>query len=304
MFEGMTVFIILGAGLCAFLVTFSLIRMNQNLLEESQSQFGTEIHADLGPLKYFLPTGRIGAMWIRGITKSKRGALLKRLGKNIRQAGHPGGILPEELAGMCLANALISSLFFVFISLLLGFGKAYHMAFMLIVFIMACLPLIWIWDMRSRRQKSIRKSLPYALDLLTLGVEAGLDFTVAIEKIVRKMGKSPLAQEFAHLLRDLQMGAGRRDALANLRERIDMMDVNVFVSSLIQADELGAPLGPTLRIQSETLREKRFQRAEEQAMKAPVKIIFPLAIFILPVTGLIFLFPLAMKFSESIGGIK
>ena len=82
-----------------------------------------------------------------------------------------------------------------------------------------------------------------------------------------------------------------------------MMDVNMFVSSLIQADELGSPLGPILKIQSEMLREKRFQRAEEQAMKAPVKIIFPLAIFILPVTMLIFAVPLAVKFMDSFGGV-
>jgi tight adherence protein C len=293
------------AGVAVGLVVYAMIRMNQNLLAETHEQFGTEIDSQLGAIRIFLPTGRIGALWIRGLMgKNKVGVLAKIVqmhDKLVKQAGQPEGLLGIELLGMTLMNALIASFALIFGTLLLELHGASLYVLMGAGFLTSLLPFLYISDMRSRRQKSIRRALPYSFDLLTLGVEAGLDFTVAIKRLVEKMGKSALAEEFGRMLHDLQMGSSRRDALAGLRDRIDMMDINLFASALIQADELGSPLGPILKVQSETLREKRFQRAEELAQKAPVKIIFPLAIFILPVTMLIFGIPLFIQMQKGFG---
>jgi tight adherence protein C len=294
----------IGFGISTGLVVYFFLKVNEDMMQETHDQFGTDVNSELGLLKLFLPTGRIGALWVRALGGEKKGPfshLVRIMNKVVKQAGQPQGLLGIEVVGMVVINLVLGAVMcLVFIGLLNTSGMMLGILVGAVI-MSAILPLLYILDMRTRRQKSIRKSLPYSFDLLCLGVEAGLDFTVAIRRLVEKMGKSSLAQEFAHLLHDLQMGSSRREALTALRQRIDMMDINLFVSALIQADELGAPLAPILKIQSEMLREKRFQRAEELAMKAPVKIIFPLAIFILPVTALVFGVPLYIQMTENFG---
>ena len=142
----------------------------------------------------------------------------------------------------------------------------------------------------------IQRALPYALDLLTLGVEAGLDFTQSLQSIVKKLGDTPLADEFQQAIQEITVGKTRSEAMRDMATRVNLQDMTSFISSLIQAEELGASLGPILRIQSDQMRVKRSQRAEEMAMKAPVKIIFPLVIFIFPATFLVILGPLFIKY--------
>ena len=143
-------------------------------------------------------------------------------------------------------------------------------------------PLFWLRDKLKTRKLAITKALPYALDLLTLGVESGMDFTAALARIIQKLGDQPLSYEFAELLRQIRMGRSRADALRDLADRVDVHELTSVVSSLIQADELGASLGPVLRIQAEQLRVRRSQRAEKLASEAPVKMLFPLVCFIFP----------------------
>lgn len=301
-----TVLAVLASGSSIGLLVYGFLKMNQALIDESRQEFGSEVHEELGPVRIFLPAGRIGAMWIRAAS-SKGGALdnlCRQVDRIVKQAGQPGGILGVELLGMCLANLVLGVLLFVGLGHLAGATPGARLALAGAAFTFAILPLIWILDLRSRRHRSIRRDLPYALDLLTLGVEAGLDFTVAIQRLSEKMGRGPLPMEFRRMNNDLGMGSSRRDAMASFRDRIEMTDINVFVASLIQAEELGSPLGPILRIQGDQLRERRFQRAEALAMKAPVKIIFPLALFILPVTMMVLLVPVGIKMAESLGGIR
>lgn len=144
------------------------------------------------------------------------------------------------------------------------------------------------------RQRQIQKALPDVLDLLTVSVEAGLAFDSAIAKVVEKM-RGPLVDEFQRMLQDVRMGMPRRDALKELSARTDVADLNTFISSLIQADTLGVSISKVLRIQSEQMRSRRKQRAEELAMKAPVKMIFPLVLFIFPTVFVILLGPAALQ---------
>lgn len=157
------------------------------------------------------------------------------------------------------------------------------------------LPLINLKDQIARRQRAIRRVLPYALDLLTLAVEAGLDFTAALQRIAQKLGGNPLHDEVQRLVRDLQMGKTRREGLKDLGERVALDDLKLVLGALIQADELGSSLGPTLRIQAAEMRRKRFDRAEKAAMEAPVKLLFPLVVFIFPLVFLVVFSPLAIK---------
>ncbi len=163
-------------------------------------------------------------------------------------------------------------------------------------------PRIWLKESLKKRQKLIVKSLPIYLDFLTMSVEAGLNMAGAIAQAVSKGPAGPLKNEFAYVLRDLRSGLTRSDALRRMEARVRVPQVSSFISAVIQAERMGASLGGTFRAQAEQRRVERFQIAEKLAMEAPVKLIFPLVVFIFPVTFLVLMFPIAMKFLDS--GIK
>jgi tight adherence protein C len=154
------------------------------------------------------------------------------------------------------------------------------------------LPDIWLNDRVKKRQKEIIRDLPYFLDLLTLSIEAGLDFVAGVERVNRSMLQgSQVSAEFQRFLNEISVGVSRKKALRGLASRIRLPEIDNFVTSLIQADQFGASLATTLRIQSEELRNRRFQRAEKCAMQAPVKLLFPLIGFIMWGVFLILLGP-------------
>jgi len=146
----------------------------------------------------------------------------------------------------------------------------------------------------KQRRGEIQDNLPDVLDLLTVSVEAGLGFDAALVKVVEK-NKGVVSHEFARVLQEIKMGKPRRDALRDLGNRSGVDDLVAFVSSIIQADQLGVSIGNVLRVQSEQMRQKRRQRAEEKAMKAPIKMLIPLILFIFPTIFIVVLGPAALK---------
>lgn len=149
------------------------------------------------------------------------------------------------------------------------------------------------WLVRKRMQKrqaDVQRALPTALDLVTVCMEAGLSFDSGIAKVVEKT-RGTLADEFARILQEMQVGKARRDALRDMANRLNTRDVTSFVAAIAQADQMGISLGPVMRAQSDDVRLRRRQRAEESAMKAPVKMLFPLMFCILPSTILVVLGP-------------
>lgn len=160
-------------------------------------------------------------------------------------------------------------------------------------------PRVWLKDSLKKRRKLMVKALPVYLDFLTMGVEAGLNMAGAIGQAVSKGPTSPLKNEFAFVLRDLRAGLTRAEALRRMDERVQIPQVSSFISAVIQAERMGASLGPTFRSQADQRRIERFQLAEKLAMEAPVKLIFPLVAFIFPVTFLVLMFPIAVKFMQS-----
>ena len=159
-------------------------------------------------------------------------------------------------------------------------------------------PRIWMRDVRRRHVATMLRQLPIYLDLLTLAVEAGLNINGAIQKAAEKGPDGPLRREFEHVLRDLKSGLNRDDALRRFDERQRIVEVSNLVRTIAQAERMGSGLAKTLRFQSERRRAERFQRAEKQAMEAPVKLVFPLLVFIFPVTFIVLGFPIAMKFMQ------
>ena len=161
------------------------------------------------------------------------------------------------------------------------------------------LPDMWLKSKVGARSGEIQRRLPDALDLLTVSVEAGLGFDMALAKVVEKL-RGPLAEEFGKVLHEVRMGKPRRDAMKNMADRVESADVSQFISALVQADKLGVSIANVLRVQSDQMRLKRRQRAEETAMKAPLKMSFVLVFFVLPALMIVLLGPAALSVMEQL----
>ncbi|MBU0969650.1 MAG: type II secretion system F family protein [Proteobacteria bacterium] len=157
-------------------------------------------------------------------------------------------------------------------------------------------PDIWMRDLRKRQVDGILRTLPAHLDFISMAVQAGLNFSGAIEQARIKGPKGPLVNEFGIVLRDLRSGTNREQALKRMADRLDITELTSFVNAVVQAEKMGSGLGSVLKIQAEQRRNERFQRAEKKAMEAPVKLVGPLILFIFPTTFIILAFPIIMKF--------
>lgn len=155
---------------------------------------------------------------------------------------------------------------------------------------------IWLRDQTLLRQRTILKSFPFYLDIMTLSLEAGLNVNSALQQAVDKSMDGPLRVEFGRVLRDVRSGRTRAEAFQDFAARVQLAPVTNWVSAVVHAEKQGANLAPLLRAQAEQRRVERFQRAEKLAMEAPVKMLGPLILCIMPCTFLIIGFPIAMKF--------
>jgi tight adherence protein C len=161
------------------------------------------------------------------------------------------------------------------------------------------LPHLLLTSKITRRQKEIRKAMPDALDLLTICVEAGLGFDAAMSKVSEKW-ENELSLAFARVIREVQLGKVRRDALKDMSERLGIPEMTSFVAAIIQSEQLGVSMAKVLRIQSDHMRMKRRQRAEEEAHKAPIKMIIPMALLIFPSIMIIILTPAVIQIMGSL----
>ena len=163
-------------------------------------------------------------------------------------------------------------------------------------------PLIWLRGKAEARQKRIQRSLADTLDLITVSVEAGLGLDAAIAKVVEKT-RGPLRDEFGRVLQEIGLGKMRRIALRDMAARCDVPDVNSFVSAIVQADQMGLGIADVLRVQSDEQRLRRRQRAEETAQKAPIKMLLPLVLFILPAMMTVLLGPAIYRLVQAFSNL-
>ncbi len=161
------------------------------------------------------------------------------------------------------------------------------------------LPEILLLNKAQKRSKEILNSLADTLDLLTISVEAGMGFDAALGNVARN-STGPLAEEFYRVLHEMQLGTGRMEAMRALADRTDVADLRMFVNAMVQADAFGIPIANVLRAQAREMRIKRAQRAEEKAMKVPVKMMFPLILFIMPVLFVIVIGPGAVNIMDNL----
>jgi tight adherence protein C len=211
-----------------------------------------------------------------------------RLARQLDRAGNPGRWNQERIYAAKIACLAV---FAVFAGVLSGSSPA-----VLVIAAPAAavagffLPNVLLYNAALKRDIEIRKSLPDALDLLTISVEAGLGFDAALSQVARNT-QGPLAGEFFRVLQEMQIGKSRAAAFRALADRTDVPEMRSFVTSLVQADGFGIPIADVLREQASEMRIKRRQRAEERAQKVPVKILFPLVFFILPALFVVILGP-------------
>jgi tight adherence protein C len=159
-------------------------------------------------------------------------------------------------------------------------------------------PNLYLYQRTHERSELLQRELPDAIDLLTISVESGLGFDAAVQQVARNT-EGPLAEEFSRVLREMQIGQGRADALRALGERTNVTDVRTFVGAMVQADSFGIPIAQVLRVQSAEIRVKRRQRAEEKAQQVPVKITIPLIFCILPTLFIAVMGPAVLSIMDS-----
>lgn len=255
--------------------------------EEFERPFAERV---LGPLgDRLVGTGR----------KMVRADTAQRLQHRLDIAGNPAGWDVSRIIGLkVLGLVVLGGIGFLYI---LGMEWPFYRKIIAIVLVAALgylLPNILLYNAGEKREKLMRNSLPDALDLLTVSVEAGLGFDAAVGRVAKNT-EGPLAQEFARLLQEMQIGVGRADAMRAMAERSSLEELKSFCLAMVQADTLGIPIGRVLRVQSGEMRTKRRQRAEEKAQQVPVRIMIPLILFILPCLFIVIIGPAGIQIAET-----
>ena len=226
--------------------------------------------------------------------------LLEQARHQLEMAGVINKIKPAQFVGIRLVTTVVGAIVGIILagsSEDSGLGQKLLMIGGGIVF-GYIVPQYMLTSQIRKRQESVLKALPDALDLLTICVEAGLGFDAAMSKVADKWDNE-LSLAFTRAVQEMQLGKLRREALRDMASSLDVGDVTSFVAAIVQADQLGVSMAKVMRIQSEQMRMKRRQRAEEKARQAPVKIMLPLVFFIFPTILIVLLGPAILQIKES-----
>jgi tight adherence protein C len=227
-----------------------------------------------------------------------------RIARQLVLSGSPKGLDAEKIAAAKIFGALGGGVMGFALARLAGlsgvlsFGATVFMAFFIYL-----LPGAGLGQRAIGRQEAIRRALPDTMDLLTISVEAGMGFDAALAHVRRNV-PGPFSDEIGRLLQEMQIGATRKDAFRHLADRTDVDELRAFVLAMIQADVFGISVSKVLRSQAKDLRIKRRQRAEEKAMKVPVKLIFPLIFCILPAMLVVLLGPGMIRILDALFGVR
>jgi tight adherence protein C len=226
-------------------------------------------------------------------------ATLQSTRRKLEMAGNPMRMDPSFFLTLRIILAVVFGGLIFIVFLVTGRnwvqGLALTVVFLLLGFMF---PDMWLSSRISRRQKGVFRAMPDALDLLTVCVEAGLGFDAAMSKVQEKWDNE-LALEFGRVIQEIRLGKLRRDALRDMAERIGVAELTSFVAAVIQSEQLGVSLAKVLRIQSDQMRVRRRQMAEEEAHRAPIKMIFPIALLIFPSILIVLLGPAALLLMSS-----
>jgi tight adherence protein C len=233
------------------------------------------------------------------VTRFTPTATVETTRHKLELAGKPNNWGPTEFFGVRAVAAILLAVVGFLLTSVAAQPFLYRLAAVGIGFLLGyLLPAMWLGGKIRQRQTEVIKALPDALDLLTICVEAGLGFDSAMAKVAEKWDNS-LSQAFARVIQETRLGKLRREALREMERNIEVSDVTSFVAAVIQADQLGVSMAKVMRIQSEQMRIKRRQRAEQKAHQAPIKMLFPLVFLIFPAIYIVLLGPATLVIKES-----
>ncbi|MCR2823189.1 type II secretion system F family protein [Lederbergia panacisoli] len=235
----------------------------------------------------------------RSFNRSKNKGVTEKIERKLLQAGSPYNMSPFDFRVVQMILFIVLPM--LTIALVVMAKPSFSISFLLVIGSLVAggsVPHLFLKSQINARAKKAVKELPDFIDLLAVSMEAGLGFDQALSQVVLKK-QGVLADEFQRCLEELRLGKTRREALSGVRERLDVDDVKLLVGSVIQAEQLGVGMVQILRIQSDEVRQRRKQRAEEQAMKAPIKMLFPLVFFIFPCIFIILLGPVMLQLMET-----
>ena len=224
-----------------------------------------------------------------------------RIRRKLDLAGNPSGWSADRVVSGKVIGAIALGLVGLALTTVLGAPVSLRVLGVLLgVALGFFVPDLYLYQRAYDRSQQIRRDLADATDLMTISVESGLGFDAAVQQVARNT-EGPLAEEFSRMLREMQIGQGRSDALRGLGDRTDVAELKSFVSAMVQADVLGIPVAQVLRVQSKEMRVKRRQLAETKAQQVPVKITVPLIFCILPCLFMAVMGPAVITVLDSFG---
>ncbi len=299
-FLGIGVVVAVGLAVVLIVIGFSARDPKESLQARLAEYSAREQAASLEEIELSLPfSERIVAPMVRGLAEFVMRFTPERTLESTRHrldlAGNPQNWSAAEFYSLrALAAVVLAGLIFI----LLTVTQAEFGTRILMTAVFAglgfFLPSLWLTGKIRSRQANIIKSLPDALDLLTVCVNAGLGFDLAIKKVAEKWDNE-LSRSFARLLQEIQLGRLRRDAMRDMANRMEVPDVTSFVAAIVQAETLGVSIAKILRIQSDQMRLRRRQRAEEKAHQASIKMLIPMVFLIFPSLWVVLLGPAVLQ---------
>jgi len=238
-----------------------------------------------------------------GIGKRLTGAdASERIRRKLDTAGNPGRLTVDKIIAGKVLGAAVGLIAAFAVTAMLGSSPTTRIVILAAgVAIGFLAPNLYLYQISYDRSGKMQRELPDAIDLMTISVESGLGFDAALQQVAINT-TGPLSEEFGRVLREMQIGQSRSDALRGLGDRVNVPEIRSFVSAMVQADSFGIPIAQVLRVQSAEIRVKRRQRAEEKAQQVPVKITVPLIFCILPCLFVAVMGPAAISIMENFGG--
>jgi tight adherence protein C len=222
----------------------------------------------------------------------------ERIRRKLDLAGNPAGWTVDRVLSGKVIGAVVGLMVGLAFQLMLS-GPTVRIIIVIGVTVVGFFaPNLYLYQKAHERAEHLQRDLPDAIDLLTISVESGLGFDAALQQVARNT-EGPLAEELSRMLREMQIGQGRADALRAMGERSNVADLRTFVGAMVQADAFGIPVAQVLRVQSAEMRVKRRQRAEEKAQQVPVKITIPLIFCILPTLFIAVMGPAVISIMDS-----
>jgi tight adherence protein C len=224
------------------------------------------------------------------VTRSTPGKVRADLARRLELAGRPANLTPEDFGAVRIVAAVVTAAVGLLVGLLIASPAAVAVAIAVGAILGYFLPVIWLKQVVDGRRAEIQKSLPDAMDLLVIAVDAGLGFDASLTRVTEKY-KNALSQEFAKMLREVSLGRPRLEAMDEMGRSTGVEDLHNFIQAVIQSEQFGTGIAKILRLQADEMRRKRRQRAQEKAAQATLKMLLPMVGCIFPTLWIVLLGP-------------